>query len=258
MAIKLVDYDRGWGLVAILDALGASSYTEDDIQRFLGSRKLVLTLLDEKADAVLGEIRRDHLTTFTFNDTVMIIYRTVRPSTLEDIKAFFTLLRKFTVDSLANGILFRGSVAIGPFYVDDSTNTILGPAVTDAASWYDRADWIGVHATPHASMYIDSLIDGTVKASTYLYVEYLVPLNDGDGVPVKAINWPKAFYVPSLTPSIGVQHPRAKCLTLFAHHTVPKGTESKYRNSIAFFDHVVKEQKLEAEPLKAPKVRRRR
>src|SRR5216684_2634281 len=246
MPLMPVKYDKEWGLVAILDALGAASYTEDEITRFLGSRKLALALLDEKADAVLGTIRKDHLTTFTFNDTVVIIYRTERQSTLADVKSFFTLLRKFVVDSLANRILFRGSIAIGLFYVDDDSNTILGPAVTDAASWYDRADWIGVHATPHASMYIESLVDGNAKISNILCVDYSVPLTDGTAVAVKAVNWPKAFYVPSLTPCIGAEHPRAKCLQLLAKHGMPRGTERKYQNSMAFFDHVAKVQKLRA------------
>lgn len=244
MPLMPVKYDKEWGLVAILDALGAASYTEDEITRFLGSRKLVLALLDEKADAILGAIRKDHLTTFTFNDTVVIIYRTERQSTLTDVKRFFTLLRKFVVDSLANRILFRGSIAIGLFYVDDDSNTILGPAVTDAASWYDRADWIGVHATPHASMYIDSLVDDDEKMSKILCVDYSVPLTDGTTLAMKAVNWPKAFYVPGLSPCTGSENPRGKCLQLLAKHRMPRGTERKYQNSIAFFDYVVKEHRL--------------
>jgi hypothetical protein len=30
--------------------------------------------------------------------------------------------------------------------VDDTTNTVMGEAVSDAAAWYDKADWIGIAA----------------------------------------------------------------------------------------------------------------
>src|ERR1051326_2080552 len=131
--------DQKQGLIAILDALGASSYSEQEISKFLDSRERVLKLLRNKANAkeVRGEIDEDAVSTFTFNDTVLIVYRTLRPATLDDVKNFCMLLRKFEVDSLAEGILFRGSLSVGTFYVDDDTNTVMGTAVTDAAAWYD-------------------------------------------------------------------------------------------------------------------------
>jgi hypothetical protein len=149
--------DKQWGLVDILDALGAPNYSDEEISQFLRSREIILGLLTEKAESILGEIKKEQLSTFTFNDTVLILYRTQPETTARDFRRFFTLLRKFVVDSLVQGILFRGSVAVGSFYVNDETNTVMGSAVTDAAAWYDRADWIGIHATPHASIKIESL-----------------------------------------------------------------------------------------------------
>lgn len=231
------------GLVAILDALGAANYSPAEIARFLKSRELVLQLLTEKAEAIVGEIKRDRLTTFTFNDTVLLVYRTKAAPTLREVRAFCTLLRKFAIDSLVHRILFRGAVAIGAFYINDATNTVLGPAVTDAAAWYNRADWIGIHATPHATMLIQALVEGNRAALDYLVVEYAVPLK---GVPstlrLAAINWPKAFFVSTLTPCSDGEQPRPKCLALLAQHQVPSGTESKYMNAMAFFDHVVTSQ----------------
>lgn len=50
--------DKEWGIVAILDALGAASYSDQEIGRFLRSREIILALLNEKAEAVLGEIKK--------------------------------------------------------------------------------------------------------------------------------------------------------------------------------------------------------
>lgn len=229
------------GLIAILDALGAATYGDREIAQFLRSRERVLELLHRKADAkeVRGDIEASRITTFTFNDTVLIVYRTPAAATLREVEHFCLLLRKFVVDSLARGILFRGSLSIGKFYVDDDSNTVMGTAVTDAAGWYDSANWVGIHATPHASLCVQSLLQGHTDKLDHLLVDYPVPLKAGQPMTLKAINWPKAFVVKGLRPLEHGESPRGKCLMLLTNHGVPKGTESKHFNSVAFFDHCI-------------------
>jgi hypothetical protein len=229
------------GLIAILDALGAAGYNDREISRFLNSRQLVLDLLRRKANAkqVRGDIDASLVTTFTFNDTVLIVYRTQKAPALVDVEHFCLLLRKFEVDSLAQGILFRGSVSIGKFYVDDDSNTVMGTAVTDAAAWYDSAEWIGINATPHATLAIQAMLEQHRRNLGHLLVDYPVPLRDRPALVLKAVNWPKAFFVRGLRPVGEGEDPRAKCLSLLAEHRVPKGTECKHFNTVAFFDHCV-------------------
>jgi hypothetical protein len=245
----IVQQQKTWGLVAILDALGASTYTEKEIDRFIKSRQIVLDLLNAKAEKVTGAIAGERLSTFTFNDTVVIVYRTERESTIEDVEAFFTLVRKFVIDSLVHRILFRGAIAIGSCYVNEETNTILGPAVTDAAAWYNRADWVGLHATPHASIRIQALVDSDkTKKLSHLILDYAIPLKDQTTLVLKAVNWPKAFFVAGVTPCAAGEDARSKCLSLLSKHQVPFGTERKYFNTIAFFDHAVAKRKRKALP----------
>src|SRR5688500_4626787 len=108
-------FEHEQGLVAILDALGAASYTEIEIRRFLDSRALVLQLLNAKAEAILGELH-DRVSVFTFNDTVVIVLKAQDVPTFQNVTAFFTLLRKFLIDSLVNRILFRGAISVGSFH----------------------------------------------------------------------------------------------------------------------------------------------
>ncbi|HLC43352.1 MAG TPA: hypothetical protein VJO34_17215 [Methylomirabilota bacterium] len=229
------------GLIAILDALGAARYNDQEISRFLDSRERVLELLRRKANAkaVRGDIDASLVTTFTFNDTVLIVYRTPEPATVKDVEHFCLLLRKFAVDSLAQGILFRGAVSVGRFYVDDESNTVMGTAVTDAAAWYDAADWVGISATPYATLTIQALLEPGRTDLDHLLVDYPVPIKDRSTVILKAINWPKAFVVKGLRPVADGEDARAKCLSLLTEHGVPKGTESKHFNSVAFFDHCI-------------------
>jgi hypothetical protein len=228
------------GIIAILDALGAATYNDSEISKFLNSRGLVLDLLRRKANAkqVRGDIKESQVTTFTFNDTILIVYRTPNKATLDDVAHFCFLLRKFEVDSLAQGILFRGSISVGNFYVDGESNTVMGTAVSDAAAWYDFADWVGINATPHATLVVQALLRGR-KDLDHLLVDYPVPFKNRPAIVLKAVNWPKAFYVKGIRPLSEGENPRAKCLALLAQHRVPKGTESKHFNTVAFFDYCI-------------------
>lgn len=226
------------GIVAILDALGASTYGETEIQRFIESRQQVLALLKEKALDVLGTIKKEMITTFTFNDTILVVLRTGESEpTLKLIANFFTIMRKFFVDSLQHGILFRGSIAVGEFYANDETNTVLGKAVTDAAAWYDKADWIGIHATPRTSMIIQKWIEKTAEGKDHVLLGYDVPMKQGMPVNVKAVNWPKVFFVGSITPCKHGEKEEEKLLEFLTAHQVPAGTERKFSNTLAFFRH---------------------
>jgi hypothetical protein len=231
------------GFVAILDALGAASYSDTEIRQFLESRRRVLSLLNSKAEAVLGRLDAGRVSTYTFNDTVVIVYEVDEPISVEDTAAFGTVLRHFQVKSLANGILFRGSMSEGKFYSDEATNTIMGRAVSDAAAWYDKADWIGIAATPQATLLIRAREQQAGSDVGHVMIDYPVPMKDHTKLELRAVNWPKGFYVKGLRPITGDEHPRAKCLELLARSGVPRGTETKYFNTVEFFDYCVKKWK---------------
>jgi hypothetical protein len=233
--------DQKQGIIAILDALGAARYNDAEIKRFLKSRQRVLGILAEKAHAkeVRGQIESSSVSTFTFNDTVLIVYRTPHIPTLKDVEHFSLLLRKFAVDSLAEGILFRGSMSVGKFYVDEETNTVMGPAVTDAAGWYDAGEWVGINTTPHSTMVVQSMLEESDDDLGHLLVDYDVPFKSRSPLRLKAVNWPKGFVVQGVKPVADGQSPRAKCLSLLALHGVPKGAESKHGNTVDFFDHCI-------------------
>lgn len=241
-----VGTDQQQGLIAILDALGASSYSEDEIDRFLEAREIVMRSLNRKAEALLGELKAESLSTFTFNDTIVIVSKTNHSLSLRDVERFFALLRRFLIDSLVNRILFRGTISIGRFHANEDTNTVMGPAVTDAAAWYEASNWIGIHATPRTTILIDQLLEAAAGKNqrTHLMVTYDVPMRDGSTRRLKATNWPKAFFVDGMSPCEPGESRRAKLLKLLGQHQIPVGTEVKYTQTVDFFDAIVKSQQL--------------
>lgn len=234
---------KEYGAVAILDALGASTYGDIEIQRFLNAREQVLALLNEQAEENSDSIERSELTTFTFNDTIIIVLRAGQSvPNLQKVTTFAALLRKFVVDSMAHGLLFRGAAALGTFYVDEETNTVMGEAVTDAAQWYDKSDWVGVHLTPRSFMELQRMMEIKNDAKRWAFLPYAVPLRNGSGLQTYAINWPKIFLVKHLRPWKDDLPERSKLMKFLSLHKVPLGTEIKYFNTVAFFDHSLKEE----------------
>src|SRR5262249_28562562 len=75
---------------------------------------------------------------------------------------------------------FRGAFAVGDLYrLSERENTITRAAVSDAATWYALSNWIGINGTPHATIYLDSLLTQSSNALAHLLVEYPIPLKDG-------------------------------------------------------------------------------
>ena len=134
------------GIVILLDALGASSYSEDKIKHFLTARTQVNSgiknLCSKESLKVLGPIGKFHTPIiFTFGDTVVI---TIELNTKKHLKTHMriisALMQKYLYVSLKNGILFRGSFSIGDYFADENSNTVMGDAVPDAVHGIREAD----------------------------------------------------------------------------------------------------------------------
>jgi len=118
---------------------------------FIKSHDEILAIVRDKA---AGQAIRHNLIEpriFTFNDTIII----AQPTDLENeylaIKAFATTVRRFISYSLTKNLFFRGAFSIGFYLMGQNHDLIMGDAVTDAVSWYEQPEFIGVIATPKAS-----------------------------------------------------------------------------------------------------------
>jgi hypothetical protein len=233
------------GLVAILDALGTKLLSLAEAIEFVSLRDKIMESTARVIETGLPGLDKSRLKTFTFNDTLIYTYEPPGGLTLAEVERFCHVLRVAETLSITMKHPFRGAFAVGEFFVGDE-RTVLGPAVSDAASWFEAADWIGVHATPHATMFIQSLLERSPAAKLeHVLVDYDVPVTkDKSKRRLKAVNWPKGFFISGLRPS-GNGTTRGLVLSSLAQRRVPKDTESKYFNAIEFFDAVEGMQNLE-------------
>jgi hypothetical protein len=200
-----------------------------------------------------------------FGDTLLYVWNFDEKSDVAK-SVLFDALMMWLADLLWQGIqqqvFFRGAISFGPILIADS-NTVIGPAVADAAAWYEQADWLGVVTTPSCGIAVDylklirkeispeeygkelsktchdTMISAAAETWTNALMRYEVPLHDADKE-MWAVSWPYA----------GIRNNRrngaAKKALLAALSAlpkpVPKGLEKKYENSIRFFDHCLKRQ----------------
>ena len=175
------------------------------------------------------------MTLATFGDTIIICWPTGKdkgPSVM--FPGIAVWLGNAVALGIKYGILLRGAVSVGEYLADGST--ILGPAIADAHAWSGEANWFGVILTPRCQIYLATLLDNEVmkreiQINTDSWgVKYRVPLHQGKKE-LYVINWPFFFLILNDNGNPGL----VNLSQLLSHHSIPKGVESKYENSIKFF-----------------------
>jgi hypothetical protein len=229
-----------YGVVVMLDALGARSLTLEESIRFLQARANFLEMMQVKHD----ELSQVH-TYFnvglgvpqivTFGDTIVLSWELPEADPESFLVFLGEWLRPALLTGFTQGLLFRGAFSIGNYVHEEAT--VIGPAIADAASWYEMADWFGIIATPSCGYRLSYLAENLQTRGEKLdkwYVEYEVPLKNGLSPRMWVASWP-AQYPPLNKPVKGISG-RELFLAFLRGLPIPIGTERKYANTLEFFD----------------------
>ena len=240
------DLRKKFGAVLVIDALGASNYTEVQIKKFLSARAKINEIVKELAKKVHASGNLPPPSIFTFGDTIIVTIELRAKKHFEmPLFRIWVLLRRYLYHSLENGILFRGVFSIGHYIEDQKSNTVMGPAVSDAASWYTLPEWMGISSTPKTNNYLESYYHSRDGYGDIAYLhKYPVPLKQGNYFDLYTIDWPSAFFDKGLNKHDNPKEPRKRFLELLKELQVPLGTEMKYENTKKYFTFIEK-QKLE-------------
>lgn len=228
------------GPIATMDALGTSARSDDEIHSFIRARHSLVAKLKEKIEEVDFS---DSPHIFTFGDTLLVSIASSSDERIErDCRSLIVVLRKFLVDSLDAKLFFRGVVSVGNFYRDTESGIIIGPAIDDAASWFEQAQWIGIHATPFNSLLMQSWGWGTQRDVDHLIFDYNIPMKYGS-LNLKSVNWPKCYLISrnsplGFLPDLESDAPRKHVISRMLSRPIPFGVERKHTNTLHFFDTI--------------------
>jgi hypothetical protein len=90
--------------------------------------------------------------------------------------------------AISRSIFLRGALSVGKFYQSD--NMVIGPAVKDAANYYNRPKWVGICTAPTASKVLDKEW-GTMGMALDIFGKYDIPIGESSSEQGWALLWPK-------------------------------------------------------------------
>lgn len=251
------------GIVVMVDALGMKARSEredllrviEDWQKVVDSFRSSKTGLKVLGDMINPEIPGPAVkwNVRSFQDTVLAFGFAATGSRVNsaDLLGDAALLLmgpfwKVMTDQYGMGCptFLRGAVAAGRFAV--SQEALLGPAVNDAAAWYEQAEWFGVLVTPRTALMWEKEFPQAVPAG---YTKYDIPLKGGilkDGF---ALAWPEeASEEEALIRTLKAGEKkttsrRQLLLDALGKDTIPPSLAQKHLNTLAFYDWYLSRQR---------------
>jgi hypothetical protein len=200
--------------VVFLDVLGMKG---------IWNRKPVIKIVNSWKNVIryfMNALQQNHNTEYylrALSDTIILtLLHSLDYAIIEE--TFDILLAPF-VYSLKEGMLLRGAISHGQYYL--SNQLIIGEAVDDAAYIHDKLNWIGISLTPDLSDKINDI--------TFVQTQSIVMY---DNIPHKtspyrgfALNWP--FYDETKECFSAIQNETVSC---------DSSVIEKRRNTIMFYE----------------------
>jgi hypothetical protein len=135
---------------------------------------------------------------------------------------------QYFINKMADGDFYRGVISLGEFVT--GTRSVLGPAVHEAAAWYETVDCMGISLAPSAEWFVRQI--DSFDSPPGRYAQTRLPLkhqNERERATGAFLNvalaWPRNWAGGKQT-----------LMKIFQSQLVTPDLESKYRNTLSFFD----------------------
>lgn len=163
-------FEESEGVVILLDSLGSKGiWKTRDPQEFLSTWEGLIstTNVDVRACKDNGVDLKFN----AFSDT-MIITLTGEDQQIV-LEEAGTTLSSIIPAGIPHGIYFRGCFSMGKIY--RSGTFVLGEAIDEAATYYEKSNWIGAFSTSSVSDYLNKITNENVWKD---FIRYDVPFHD--------------------------------------------------------------------------------
>jgi hypothetical protein len=236
-----------YGCVVLLDALGMRTVSIEQTKSYLAALADIREVMSEFAiteETSHGREMPEHpggeFSIRFFADSILITLPVEREHmNWAPIARTFSGTGAVLATAFNRGILFRGAIAIGNYI--ETNDAVLGPAILDAAHWYETANMFGVFATPNAMFTIRRLLcdredieSWAIGAVESTGLPYEVPLNSGLTIDTHMVDWSFSAGVRSRDAAHDIEKWFYKVLE---RYPVTPDVELKYRNTLSFLNH---------------------
>ena len=214
------------GVVTFLDVLGWRGIWQRESEP-LAALKTLMDLARSKMDKSRGRGElMDTGRVLCVSDTIVLVTYTPEEAISAAIEVQGETAGVLLREGLRHGLPLRGATTYGRLSVadDEKLPSAYGPAIDEAAAWYERCAWIGVHLTPSACY---ALGGQSVKH----WVRYPPPLSGEQQFDTLCVDWRPA--------ADGGGEPEKMSIVRDFLNTAPILPEilSKYENTLRFLSH---------------------
>lgn len=253
-----------FGIVVMLDVLGVSNYTMAECKQFIQKLKDIISFAERIHKSMcssaekgcFGEMGKNvsnplkNVIISQFGDTLVMAWPVEKKYDANNLLTIYIItgaLSALIHSGLIRQIALRGCISVGEYVWADNNKTILGPAIFDANSWYNSADWFGVIFSPKTRIWLSSHREmkevkdhpDWIPYLNMFICDYCVPLTEHAGFDnhfkeFSVVAWPGIFLY-CLDPD-QEQPPKQELYQYLSNMPMPKGVESKYKNSVDFFN----------------------
>ncbi|MBN1594220.1 MAG: hypothetical protein JW941_13335 [Candidatus Coatesbacteria bacterium] len=248
-AMTKQNYQAKTGIVVMLDALGVRNMTVDQCRHFIERRDVLLRNRPVKVKELRSELNQLKIykdvpenvpepEVVTFADNIVFTWQIQQRPEIALRYLSFQWLSFLIACGIKENLPFRGAIAIGEYIQQD--HTVLGPAVTDAAAWHERGDWIGIIATPKAGEKLAALEKEMQECTQFMdeapawIVRYNVPIKSPCHIRNEMWTVPWPFHFGLAEEHSGI--PSDKLFKrLIDRIDRPPKAESKYKNTYEYF-----------------------
>lgn len=224
------DFNMVYGAVMFCDFLGWKGlWRGDDNKALRKADRLVSEINDKFIDLTNRYLPLNRYfqisNLISISDTIALMLPMVHAIDITKLFELFGRTGRYILESSITVFPLRGAFTIG--YFNYTNNIMIGPAIDEAASWHEQADWIGIMLTPTAQFEYET-IEASRKSDAI--VGYgAIPLKTNKGSLKYCINWnePRDAIISSVR--------RSKSL--------PPEISNKYINTFNFLAEIKKEGK---------------
>ncbi|HCE41974.1 MAG TPA: hypothetical protein DET40_00305 [Lentisphaeria bacterium] len=222
------------GSVTFLDILGWKGIWTRNVKA--AERLLALiNSIDEHKQKLQENLAVDNIEYRGLNTTIKSISDTIVLSTpgspVHSAKLHGHIISFAIIESLKQKLPIRGATAYGQFSIKE--NIMIGPAIDEAAEWYEATDWIGVIQTPSAEFkYREETED--------IWMKYDVKYKQIGRYDSYALNWCKKW-------NEEYANGKETLHEIFSQMgPISTSVSIKYKNTLEFYDKMTKSDKDKA------------
>lgn len=156
-----------YGIIMFMDALGTKSASESNWQRYINAWNSF------NFDFDIISLSDGEFSMFSYT----VIFALPSTNIAEDFTHLGKILLQLFLSGLKWGLFFRGTISVGNFYFIKEKSAmfagiyypeywnptekklLIGPAVNEAAKFYDKSKWIGISTMPSATKHLEDMKD---------------------------------------------------------------------------------------------------